>query len=89
MVRFLYFLLIMFLARLALRKVALWMSGGAPRQVRDARSGHATAVYKGVMVRDPVCGLHIPEARAIVEHRADERHFFCSERCRAAFQRAS
>ena len=89
MARFLYFLLIMFLARLALRQVALWMSGGAPRQVRDARAEQATAVYKGVMVRDPVCGLHLPEARALVEHRAGARHFFCSEHCRDAFQRAS
>jgi YHS domain-containing protein len=89
MARFLSFLLIMFLARLVLRQVALWMSGGAARQVRDARSEHATDVYKGVMVRDPVCGLHLPEARALVEHRTGARHFFCSERCRDAFQRAS
>lgn len=90
MARFLYFLLIVFLARLLLREVALWMSGGAARrQVRDARSGSSPAVYKGMMVRDTVCGLNLPEKRAIVEERSGERYFFCSERCRDAFRKAS
>ena len=89
MVRFLYFLLIVFLVRLVLQQFALWLGGRAPRQMRDARSSHSTTVYRGVMVRDSVCGLHLPEARAIVEHRAGESLFFCSERCRDTFQRAS
>lgn len=89
MARFLYFLLILFLARFVLRQVALWMSSGARRQVRDNRTGASPAVYKGMMVRDPVCGLYLPEKRAIVEQRSGERHYFCSERCRDAFRRAS
>jgi uncharacterized protein len=90
MARFLYFVLIVLLARLVLREVALWMSGGtARRQVRDTRSGSTPTVYKGRMVRDPICGLHLPETRAIVEEREGERYYFCSERCRDAFRRAS
>jgi YHS domain-containing protein len=53
--------------------------------VRERSAGDpGPGLYKGLMVRDPICGVHIPESRALVELRAGERLYFCSERCRSA-----
>jgi len=41
------------------------------------------------MVRDPVCGTFVLPSRALSVGRGDETRYFCSERCRAAFERQS
>jgi YHS domain-containing protein len=43
-------------------------------------------IYKGLMVRDPVCGVHVPESASLVELRAGEAIHFCSEACRTKFR---
>jgi YHS domain-containing protein len=88
--RFLYFLILLFLMRLLWNAVAGLLAGNARRQM--GASGPADAaptIHKGRMVRDPVCGLHLPENRAITETRSGERYYFCSERCRQSFLKAS
>ncbi len=97
--RFLYFLVILFLARLAWNAFASMLLGQARRQMgsRGAyRPGGSPAepatpptIHRGLMVRDPVCGLHIPEHRALTEVRAGERYHFCSDECRQSFLKAS
>jgi YHS domain-containing protein len=84
LIRWLYWIVIALLLRLVWR--SLFRSAWA--QSEGGASGvHAgPAIYKGLMVRDPVCGLHVPESRALVEHRAGERVFFCSEACRASYR---
>lgn len=89
MARFLVFLLILFLARLLWNAVASLMAGQARQQMggNERRPGDNT-IHRGQMVRDPVCGLHLPESRAITETRSGERVHFCSERCRQSFLKA-
>jgi YHS domain-containing protein len=93
--RFLYFLVILFLVRMAWNALAATLVGHARRQMgarggNGARGERATpAIHKGLMVRDPVCGLHVPEDRAVTEVRAGERYHFCSDACRQSFLKAS
>lgn len=45
-----------------------------------------SAPVEGVkMVRDPVCGTYVVPSRAHVLTDGEEAHFFCSEKCRAAY----
>jgi YHS domain-containing protein len=87
LVRWLYWLLIAILIRI------VWRSffRGALAQPRGGASPDRAmpGVYKGLMVRDPVCGVHVPESRALVEVRGGERIHFCSEACRASFRSAA
>lgn len=89
MIRFLYFLLILFLIRFAWNAVTAMLTGEAQQQMggRGTRSGDGgkKTIHKGLMVRDPICGLHLPEHRALTEVRGGERFHFCSEKCRESF----
>jgi len=90
--RFLYFLILLFLAKLLWNAVAGLLAGAARQQMGATGSGAGPApntIHKGQMVRDPVCGLHLPESRAITETRSGERYHFCSEQCRQSFLKAS
>lgn len=84
--RYLYWVLLALLIRLVWR--SFWRSALA--QPRGSSSGEPmSTVYKGLMVRDPICGLHVPESRALVEVLGGERIYFCSETCRASFRSAA
>lgn len=87
LIRWLYWVVIALLLRLVWRS----FSRGVLAQPRggSTASDPMRTVYKGLMVRDPVCGVHIPESRALVEVRAGERIHFCSEACRASFRSAA
>jgi len=88
LVRWLYWVVIALLLRFVWRSFsrgALAQTRGGPASGGDPMP----TVYKGLMVRDPVCGVHIPESRALVEVRAGERIHFCSEACRASFRSAA
>ena len=86
--RFLYFLLFLLLARWLFRTVFnLFVTSGRQR-VRTANWGLRTPIHKGMMVRDPSCGIHLPEERALETVRSGERFFFCSEECRTKFLEA-
>lgn len=37
------------------------------------------------LVRDPVCGVHIPQDRAVVRTWGDQTLYFCSESCAQAY----
>jgi YHS domain-containing protein len=39
------------------------------------------------LVRDPVCGTHVPSANALSLTAGGVTHYFCSEQCRAEFRR--
>lgn len=38
------------------------------------------------MVKDPVCGMHVPVDKAITKVVNGERYYFCSETCAKAFE---
>ena len=88
LVRFFYWLLIALLLRLAWRTLLRGAVAQHPGSAGPA--GHPIpTVYKGLMVRDPICGVHLPESRALVEVRGGEKIHFCSENCRASFRSAA
>ena len=39
------------------------------------------------MVQDPVCGMFVPKEGAFFIHQGEQTHFFCSETCRASYQK--
>ncbi len=86
MVRLLQFFAIIFLIRFFFRAVMRLLEGAPKKSVKDG-TGSDRVIYRGRMVRDPVCGIHIPEESSLVESRGDRVHHFCSERCREAFRR--
>ena len=76
------FLVVVLLVRLVWKFLAGVVEGAARRpQVLPT---------KGVpLVRDPVCGTYVDQARALTHRRKGELHYFCSESCRTAFQQES
>ena len=86
MARLLQFLALLFLARYVFRAVGQWLSeGGARQRVEGQRQG-SQPIYRGHMVRDPMCGVFLLRESAVEEARAGETHHFCSENCRRAFR---
>jgi YHS domain-containing protein len=53
-------------------------SNAAPRPGRVARSN-------GTLVQDPVCGTYVLQERALPLKTTGGTAFFCSERCRSAY----
>ena len=87
-VRLLYFLLLAYLVRLLFRSFYQRVAVSVASPMATEPAG-GTEVYKGLMVRDPVCGVHLPESRALVEERKGERLHFCSEACRETFRKTA
>ncbi len=86
MVRLLQFLAIVFLIRFFLRAVTRLLADAPKKSVKDG-AGSDKVIYRGQMVRDPVCGVHIPEESSLTESRGDRVYHFCSQKCREAFRR--
>jgi len=86
--RLLQFIAFMFVARHVFLALSRWLGGTAKQQVggRSPSDGLAKPIYRGQMVRDPVCGVFVPRERAIEERKDGEVQHFCSENCRQAFQ---
>jgi YHS domain-containing protein len=53
-------------------------SNAGPRSGRVARSN-------GTLVQDPVCGTYVLQERALPLNTTAGTAFFCSERCRSAY----
>lgn len=75
-------LLLLFLAR------ALWRLLGGIVAGASRPGSSQTPQRSQPMVRDPVCGTFVLPARAVSLQRQDGSLYFCSERCRAEYQRA-
>jgi hypothetical protein len=93
--RLLYLIFMIFVVRLLWRSVverlAMEMRGrgdGGGGRGPGGGSPHAATVYKGLMVRDPQCGVYLPENRSITEVTGGERIHFCSQACRSAYHLA-
>ncbi len=39
------------------------------------------------MVQDPVCGMYVPKEGAYFLQRSGQTYFFCSETCRASYEK--
>jgi YHS domain-containing protein len=85
--RFLQFLLILLLIRIVWRAVTRLLGGPEFKTVDDGSPGSRQPIYRGQMVRDPVCGVYIPKQSSVMDGEGEEIHYFCSEACREAFRR--
>lgn len=73
------FVFILAIAYLLLRVVRRWLiSGRVPRREQG--------YIDDEMVRDPVCGVYVPQHEAFSLRMDGERRYFCSEACRHAFE---
>ena len=88
MSRLLQFIALMFVVRYLFRALSRWLGGVERQQVGGQGSDRAPVkpIYRGQMVRDPVCGVFLPKERAIEDRQDGEVQHFCSEDCRQAFQ---
>jgi YHS domain-containing protein len=84
-VRFLLIAILLLLVARAFWKVmdgVIAAAGGGTPRSRGAKP----AVR---LVRDPVCGTHIPQGSAIALTRGGATHHFCSQECRDEFRKRS
>ena len=86
MVRLLQFLLFILLLRFLWRAVMRLAGGPETGRVGGRSTGEGKTIYRGQMVRDPVCGVYIPEQGALVERKGGKTYYFCSEACRKSFK---
>ena len=68
-------------------RMVLRLVGGLGTQARS-RGSRGTPAERagGTLVRDPQCGTHIPQSRAIRVGTGDHATYFCSTDCRDAYQ---
>jgi YHS domain-containing protein len=86
--RFLFLVLVAVWAFALLRRAVAWLLGGVADTT--ARRGDATSAEgsePGIetsrrLVRDPVCGVHVAEYRAIPLREGGDLVHFCSTACR-------
>jgi YHS domain-containing protein len=63
---------------------------GVSRLLRGITDGmqapRATQPPAVALARDPVCGTYVVPAKALTAGQGSEMRFFCSEKCRRAYQ---
>jgi uncharacterized protein len=87
MVRLLQLIAFIFLLRFVWRAIERLVAGREANRVRgnSTGTGDRRTIYRGRMVRDPVCGVYVPEQGSLVERRNGVAYHFCSEACRDRF----
>ena len=82
--RFLIWLVVLCWTVALLRRALAWMLRGFLNSATRGKAGHEQQPTVGSrrLVRDPVCGVHIAEERAILLQTAGEDVHFCSAACR-------
>ena len=83
--RFLIWLVVLFWALGTLRRLVVWVlrtfaNSLTGNQAPPRDQGQALSSRR--LVRDPVCGVHVTEDRAIPVQVAGEVVYFCSAKCR-------
>jgi YHS domain-containing protein len=90
--QFLFWLLVLSWGVKLLRRAVAWMLRGGtpappPEGVGEAASSPAAGTARR-LVRDPVCGVHVAEVRAIPLREGTETLHFCSVKCRDEYERS-
>jgi len=83
--RFLFWLLVLSWSVALVKRGIGWLLRGAantPEREADAGGTAETAGVARRLVRDPVCGVHVAEVRAIPLREGGELLHFCSATCR-------
>jgi YHS domain-containing protein len=86
MIRFLFLFLVLLWVLTWLRRAVAWMLGGSGTSSGQRENVPGDVARQGAgakrLVRDPVCGVHIAEDRALTVSNAGELVHFCSAACR-------
>ncbi|HEY4817745.1 MAG TPA: hypothetical protein VIH67_09980 [Candidatus Acidoferrum sp.] len=84
--RFLIWLVVLCWIVAMLRRVVAWMLRGFVNSLAGRQSAPAdqqqSAISSRRLVRDPVCGVHVAEERAIPLRVQGQVVHFCSAKCR-------
>jgi YHS domain-containing protein len=87
---FFRFLLFGLVALIVWRAIGSFFSGIKAGFVPPAKSKPETRVQKGqMMARDPVCGTFVVPANAIAGRGKSGPVYFCSDKCRQAYESRS
>jgi uncharacterized protein len=76
------FLLILRLVMRFVYGLVQGLTGGTGAGTGAASGPGARAKVTGALVRDPVCGMYIPQHEAIAGRVGGETRYYCSEACR-------
>jgi len=92
MMRLLIWLVVLCWTVAMLRRAVAWVLHAFSTSVTNHASqqgpaNQQTTVSSRKLVRDPVCGVHVPEERAIPLQIGDQRVHFCSPACRDQYAR--
>ena len=49
------------------------------------RAQHESVAIDHDKAKDPICGMVVPKATALIAERAGRRYYFCSQGCRQTF----
>lgn len=71
--------IVYFMVRSSLRRL---FGNGRDRALLEKGEGASAE-----MVQDPVCGMYISKEGAFFFEQGRQTHFFCSETCRASYQK--
>jgi len=52
---------------------------------KSEKKRESKEIIKGELVKDPVCGIFLPEDQAIKLEYKGEIYYFCSENCKTKF----
>ena len=85
--RFLYFILLIFLIRAAIRALFPGTSKKKSAPASPGDSPHRSSpIISGHMEKDPVCGVYIDKQTAFHMERQGQVFYFCSRECQSKFQ---
>ena len=73
MIRLLIWMLLIYIGYRVIKSL---VGGKKPAEVNQGKTSEAAQTY-----RDPVCGMYVSEADAVVGKLDDQRHYFCSMAC--------
>lgn len=90
MLRFLFWVLVVYWLLVLVRSVVSWMHrSGGPQGTMGARPrsgiGGRPQEANRRLHRDPVCGLHVAEEISFPLREGGTTVYFCSEKCRAKY----
>jgi len=91
--RFLIWLVVLCWTAAMLRRLVAWVLRGFMKTLTGQPSAPAarpqSALNSRRLVRDPVCGMHVTEDRALSLEASGEVVHFCSVACRDQYERSN
>lgn len=89
LLRFLYFLLLIFIIRALIGYLFPRSPKGKVSNPPPPSPGPSSKVISGHMEKDPICGMYIDAQTALHTDRGGKPYYFCSEGCQKKFAASS